>query len=149
MNDQSPLSSPQSEPLTRREERQKRREARQASLADPSRGGAWVAGLLLIVLGGAFLLQNAGVFTIPLTNWWALFIMIPAVGAFDTAGRMYRNAGNHLTAPARSSLFIGLILTLVTLSFLFNLSWTVFGPVLLILTGVGLAVNAMLPDKKE
>lgn len=149
MNDQSPLDTIQPEPLDRHDARRQRRADRQASLDMPSRGSAWIAGLILILLGGAFLLQNMGLSSFSLTNWWALFILIPAIGAFDTAARMYRAADNHLTAPARSSLFIGLILTLVTVSFLLNISWTIFGPVLLVLTGIGLAVNAMLPDGKE
>jgi ABC-type uncharacterized transport system permease subunit len=100
-------------------------------------------------LGVAFLMQNMGTFSIPLKNWWALFILIPAIGAFDTAVRMYRNADNQLTAPARGSLLFGLVLTLVTVSFLFNLNWTIFGPLLIILTGIGLVINTMLPGNKS
>jgi hypothetical protein len=76
--------------------------------------GTWLVGLILIVLGGIFLLRNTGIFDIPLKNWWALFILIPAIGALDTALRMYRSAGNQLTAPARGSLLVGLVLTFVT-----------------------------------
>ncbi len=136
MNDQTPIQ--ENEPLSRREARQERREER---LADPSRPGAWVTGLILIALGAMFLLRNTGTFYIPLTNWWALFIMIPAVGAFDSAFRAYRNAGNQLTAAARSSLMVGAVLTFVTVMFLFNLSWTYFGPILIILVGIGIIFN--------
>ena len=131
MNDQSPNNNPQPEPLDRHEARRQR-------LADPSRGGSWIAGLILIVLGVAFLMQNMGAFFIPLKNWWALFILIPAFGALDTALRIYRSEGNQLTAPARGSLIVGLVLTFVTASFLFDLSWSYFGPVLIILMGIGI-----------
>jgi hypothetical protein len=97
-----------------------------------------MAGLILIVLGGMFLMRNTGTFDIPLQNWWALFILIPAVGALDTGLRMYRSAGNVLTAPARGSLLVGLVLTFVTVSFLFGLDWSYFGPILIILVGVGI-----------
>ena len=57
---------------------------------------------------------------------------------------MYQNAGDQLTAPARGSLFVGLILLLITAMFLFNLSWTLFGPIILILAGIGILINATL-----
>jgi peptidoglycan/LPS O-acetylase OafA/YrhL len=136
MNDQTPIREP--EPFDRREARRQRREQR---LADPSRGGAWVTGLILILLGGMFLLRNTGTFDLPLRNWWALFILIPAIGAFDSALRTYRNAGNQLTAPARSSLLVGTVLAFVTIMFLFDVSWTFFGPILIILVGLGIIFN--------
>lgn len=140
MNDQSHVNDPQPEPLSRHETRIQRRAER---LADPSRGGSWIAGLILIVLGVAFLMQNMGSFTVPLTNWWALFILIPAVGALDTALRTYRNAGNQLTAPARGSLLVGLVLMFVTVVLLFNLSWSYFGPIIIILVGISILSGAL------
>lgn len=135
MNDQL-----NNEPLDRREARHQRRAER---LADPSRGGSWIAGIILIILGGIFLLQNMGSYRFPLQNWWALFILIPAVGAFDTAFRTYRREGT-ITAPARGSLLVGIVLTLVTAAFLFNISWTYFGPALIILAGLGILFNSMV-----
>ena len=59
----------------------------------------------MILLGVAFLLRTTGTFDFPLNNWWALFILIPAIGAFDTALRIYRNSNNQLTGrSAHSSL---------------------------------------------
>lgn len=135
MNDQSPVHDPQPERIDRREARMQRQAGR---LADPSRGGSWVTGLVLIVLGVAFLMQNMGSFSIPLKSWWALFILIPAFGALDTGIRTYRSASNQLTVPARGSLLVGLVLTFVAVSFLFDLSWSYFGPVLIILVGIGI-----------
>ena len=96
----------------------------------------------MILLGLAFLMRTTGNF--PLHNWWALFILIPAVGAFDTALRMYRNEDNQLTGPALGSLLVGLVLTFVTASFLFNLTWSLFGPIILILAGIGILAVAMI-----
>lgn len=145
MNEQSPLNENQPDPLTRREARRQRRAER---LADPSRGGAWVAGIILIVLGIAFLLQNTTGFNIPLKNWWALFILMPAAGAFDAALRTYRSAGNQLTPPAVGSLLVSLVLFFVTAIFLFGLSWSYFGPILIILTGVGILATYMFGNKE-
>ena len=77
-------------------------------------------------------------------NWWALFILIPAAGAFGNAWRTYRSS-QRSTAPARASLISGIVLTMVAAIFLFNLNWTVIGPVLLILAGLGLLINVILP----
>lgn len=103
---------------------------------------SWVGGAILIGLGILFLLNNLDMFY--LENWWALFILLPAVGAFATAWRTYRQ-DQHLSASARANLVGGTILTLVAAMFLFNLDWMIFGPLLLILAGVGLAINALLP----
>jgi hypothetical protein len=143
MNNPSSANNPQSEPLNRHEARQMRREGRHAA-----RGGvSWVAGLILVVLGAAFLLQNTGNFVFPFDNWWALFIMIPAVGAFGNAWSQYQKAG-HWDASARGSVLGGLILTFITCIFLFNLSWTYLGPILIILAGIGILVNFALPGKE-
>ena len=98
---------------------------------------------LLIVVGLVLLAQNFGIST--LNNWWALFILIPAVGALANAWRAYSAAGGHLTGSARGSLIGGLILLMVTAVFLFNLNWSLLGPILIILAGAGLLINTMLP----
>ncbi len=112
------------------------------------RVGAWVAGIILIVLGAAFLAQNTGFRVIPLDNWWALFILIPAVGALGAALRTYRSAGNQWTAPARASLLGGIVLTVLVFGFLFSLDWKYFGPILFILAGLGLLSNSMAGKEK-
>ena len=138
MNEQSPMNESQPTPTDRHEARRQRRAER---LADPSRRGGWGAGLILIILGGLFLLRNIGMFDIPLKNWWSLFILLPAIGSLDTARRLYRSAGNRLTPPASGSLLVSLVLTLVTAVFIFELNWSYFGPILIILTGLGILVT--------
>jgi uncharacterized membrane protein YjjP (DUF1212 family) len=87
-------------------------------------------------------LQNLTSFS--LENWWALFILIPALGAFGNAWKSYQSS-KHLSAPVRASLISGIILTMVAAIFLLNLNWAIIGPVLLILAGAGLLINVMLP----
>ncbi len=95
----------------------------------------WVPGVILILLGGVFLLGNLTHFT--LDNWWALFILIPAVGSFSRAYEHYRQAG-RLDEHAVQALLGGAILTAVTAILLFQLSWALFGPAILILIGLSL-----------
>ncbi len=140
----SPSTNPlQSEPLDRHAAREQRRAARHAAAG----GLNGVAGLILVLLGGAFLLQNMGMLSITIHNWWALFILIPALGSFDTALRAYRNSGNRLTATARGALLAGGIMTVITLAFLFDLDWTYFGPGLIILVGIGVLINSLQPGQ--
>jgi hypothetical protein len=106
--------------------------------------GGWAGGAVLIVIGIIILMQNFG--RLYLNNWWALFILIPALGAFGNAWRSYQDAGGRLSSHARGSLIGGLVLSMITAIFLFNLSWTILGPTLIILAGVGILINAVLPS---
>lgn len=141
MTEQSPIP----EPLSRREARRQRREQHRA---DPTRGDAWIVGMILIVLGGLFLMRTTGALAVPLTNWWALFILIPAFGALSAAWRMYREADNQLTIAARSSLLVGLVLTFITFMFLFEISWTYVGPILIIIVGAAIILNYVLGSQE-
>jgi hypothetical protein len=120
------------------------RAERRARIADrrARRTGSWTLGAVLILVGILLMLDNLNGFT--LENWWALFILIPAIGAFGNAWRSYQNGG-RLSAPARASLISGVLLTMVAAIFLLDLNWTILGPILLILAGGGLIINVILP----
>ena len=143
MNDQIQNNEPYDRREARRQRRAEHREARGIS-----GGSTWVAGLILILLGGAFLMQNVGMYKFPISNWWALFILIPAIGAFERALHFYREANNHVTSQVSGSALSGIVLTLVTFGFLFNIGWTYFGPALIILVGLGILFNSMILEKK-
>jgi len=102
-----------------------------------------LGGAVLILIGVFLMLNNLTGFS--LRNWWALFILIPSMGAFGNAWRIYQK-DERLSASARASLISGFILTMVTAIFLLNLDWTLLGPVLLILAGLGLLINVVLPS---
>jgi hypothetical protein len=103
----------------------------------------WIPGIILIALGLIFLLQNLTNFH--LQNWWALFILIPAIGSFATAWNQYQQAG-RLTSASRGPLIGGLVFTLISLIFLLNLDFSRFWPIFLIIAGLGALVSALLPD---
>ena len=79
-------------------------------------------------------------------NWWALFILIPAVGSLMTAWNIYQANGSQWTGAARGPLITGVILVLVTATFLFGLSWGLMVPLLLILAGAAALLNGMLGE---
>jgi hypothetical protein len=100
--------------------------------------GNWIPGLVLILVGTVFLAHNLWEF--PLHNWWALFILIPALGNFATAYEKYQRAGRW-TRAARSAFIWGFFFVAITAAFLFNISWNLMWPVLLILLGLSFLFN--------
>ncbi len=97
-------------------------------------GGNLIPGIVLIVIGGIFLLSNLTGLSI--NNWWALFILIPAFSNFQNAWRSYQRHG-RLSRGARGSITGGLILTLVAATFLFDfLTWGVVWPLFLVILGL-------------
>jgi hypothetical protein len=123
--------------MERRAERAQRREAARAH----GWSGPWVGGAILIALGLIFLAQNLGVKV--LDNWWALFILIPAIGSLATGWNLYQANSGQWTPAARGSLITGFVLLVVTAAFLFNLNWSWVLPVLLILAGVGVLASVL------
>jgi hypothetical protein len=102
-------------------------------------GDNWIVGVVLIILGGLFLLANflPGSFV---TNWWAVFILIPALYSFNRAWRSYRRHG-RLTPGGRSSLIGGLLILTVALIFLLGLDWGVVWPVFIIIIGLSILLQ--------
>lgn len=103
----------------------------------------WLGGLIIIVIGVAFLLRNFGWVEWPLfENWWAIFILIPALASLGNAWRSYQVQG-HLTGEVIGSLIGGCTLLLVALVFLLQLNWGAIWPVFLILAGLGILLRGM------
>ena len=105
----------------------------------------WFTGVLLILLGVILLMEQLH---IPfLTNWWALFILIPAFWSFIAAWDAIKDAG-RLTRRAGGSLAAGILLTILALIFLFNFNLAVgyFWPAMLLFSGLVLLGTALLPE---
>ncbi len=143
----NPISNPSTPPPEyhdwreqRRAERWARREARWRRHAERPYG--WIGGVILIVVGMVFLLQNMGIAF--LVNWWALFILIPAFWSFVAAWDIYQDNG-YLTRGGACSLAVGILLTILSCSFLLNLYTDLFLPILLIVSGLVLLGTAFFP----
>ncbi|GEM_PF-1353657 len=144
MNNQPGNVNEPSEPKSWSDERRERRQALRDARGNQPGAGTIVAGLLLILLGVVYLLQNVVDLAIPIQNWGALFLLIPVFILFERAIRFYRAAGNRLTSGAWGAGFFGMILIVITAVLLFELDTEIWGPTIIILAGIGILAGAMV-----
>jgi hypothetical protein len=104
-------------------------------------------GLVLVLLGGLFFLQQW--LNLVLYNWWALFLLIPALGAISSGIGWWQRAG-RFTESTRGSFGSGLLLLVVTAMFLLGLDWLAWWPLVLITVGILMLANGFpLPGSRE
>lgn len=117
-------------------------EQNQPEMSDQGGPGIFIAAAILIAVGVVFLLQNMG-YAIP-GNWWALFLLIPAVFALAGAWKSYDQNGRRFGPGMAGSLITALVLIALTLVFLFDIhvNWGAIWPALLIVIGVGVLARA-------
>jgi uncharacterized membrane protein YhaH (DUF805 family) len=100
---------------------------------------SWIPGVILVFVGAILLLRNFLDFEFD--NWWAFFILIPAITNFVGAYQLYRETG-EFSKGVRSRLVWGLIPTLIAFAFFFNADWGLIWPAMLIIGGLGLLLGA-------
>jgi hypothetical protein len=108
----------------------------------PRRGGIWW-GLVLVAIGAIFLLQNIGAISEHF-NWWAVFILVPALSALSGAWFAFERS-KRFDAAVRSALGGGLIILTVALMFMFGVDWNRWWPLMLIVPGFTIFINGF-PD---
>jgi hypothetical protein len=102
------------------------------------RGGiGW--GLVLVAIGVIFLLQNLGALSQHF-NWWAVFILVPALSALSGAWFAFLRS-KRFGAAVRSALGGGVIILTVALMFMFDLDWSLWWPLMLIVPGFTIFIN--------
>jgi hypothetical protein len=102
--------------------------------------GAMWGGVVLIGIGSVFLLQTMNILPRGF-NWWAFFILIPGLGMFYKAYQTYQENG-RVDGRLRGTLIGATAATMVAVIFLFNLSWGLMWPAMLIAIGVVLFATA-------
>jgi len=115
--------------------------------------GSWssgqaLSGFVLVVIGLLFLAQNY--LGTPIENWWAAFILIPAIGSLWAAWVAWRLTRNGYAAAG--PLTGGLLMLALALIFLLNLPWGQIWPVFIVILGVGALLPSFLggrPRKRE
>jgi hypothetical protein len=102
----------------------------------------WFVGASLILIGIIYLLQDLGI-TYP-TNWWALFILIPALWAFFMAWESFQE-NQRITWRTIRSFTLGILAAILTIAYLMNLDVVIYWPLLLILAGLFFLGIALIP----
>jgi hypothetical protein len=100
----------------------------------------WI-GLAFIAGGAIVLLNQSGLISFEL-NWWAFFILIPAIGSFSSPYHRYRATNNlfdmSVMMPALIGLFmIGLMFNLLSGNG-WNFNWNLLWPIMFIIIGLGM-----------
>jgi hypothetical protein len=101
-------------------------------------GSLWV-GIAFVLFGIIMILQTAHL--VFLNNWWALFIMIPALSLFGRAWTRARDSGGRFTRRVAGAISGGLFISAVALFFLFNVDWGRYWPVFIVLAGLNLLLR--------
>ena len=90
-------------------------------------------GLIMIAVGVVFLVMQYS--DIRFDNWWALFILIPALLAWSKAASLWKAAG-RMNQGVISTLAGSLIPLFIASIFLFNWDWGRIWPGFIILAGI-------------
>lgn len=107
--------------------------------ATEDKGSNWIMALVLIVVGTGLLLSNFTAFS--LHNWWALFLLIPAITMLRHVWAEYQRHG-RLTSRSTGALIGGLTVLAAMAVFLFNLSWSRLWPIGFIFGGISILLSS-------
>lgn len=102
-----------------------------------------IVGLAMLSMGVVFLAGQTGWFELPFTfNWWAFYLLIPAVGFAFAAVHLYRKSGRRLTAGVLTQgiLAVGMTAFAVTLMFgiYLPINWGAIWPLFIIAIGLSI-----------
>jgi hypothetical protein len=100
----------------------------------------WI-GLAFIAGGAIVLLNQSGLLSFEL-NWWAFFVLIPAIGSFSNAYNRYRATNNLFDMSVMMPALIGLFMIGLMFNLLrgngWNFNWNLLWPIMLIIIGLGM-----------
>ena len=114
-----------------------------------NRNNAIFGGVALLLIGTYFLLQTMGItdgLNFP-HNWWAIFILIPAVASGWQAFQAYNRSG-EFTDQVRNQGIFSVIMLVVAGVFLFDLDWGTIWPVFLIIGGLAALMGAFKGNRE-
>lgn len=104
----------------------------------------WI-GAGMILLGGGFLVQNLGIADLHTLSapfrWWAIAILIPAVGGFYNAWKIYQH-DQQVSWAVRSLAGFGAICLIVGGVAFIGIPWVWLFPLILIGIGVAILLSA-------
>jgi len=105
---------------------------------------AIIFSLILMLVGVLTFLVQTDIFI--LRNWWVIFILLPGITFLYVALADYR-ANKGISFKAVVFFLLGSVLNAVGVILLFELSWKVFWPLIIMFPGLGLIVSAFFLNK--
>lgn len=100
----------------------------------------WI-GLAFIAGGAIVLLNQTGLVSFDF-NWWALFIIFPAIGSFSGAYKRYRATNNLFDMGVMIPVLMGLFMLALAFNLLsgngWNFNWNLLWPAMFIIIGLGM-----------
>jgi hypothetical protein len=105
------------------------------------RGHSPLVGIVIIIIGVIFLLENLYIIDIGY-HWWALFFLIPISFLASDIWCMRKNNQGKIPASARGK-FIGMaVLLFIMFVFLLGLDWGMIWPVFIIIGGLSIILSS-------
>ncbi len=107
---------------------------------NPFRLSGW-SGLVMVAFGLLTLwLTVSGT---RIENWWAGFILLPALFFMALAGGLFYWQNGRFNIAVTVNLGIGLVILTVAVMFFLNLDWGIWWPMMIIVPGVAVAINRL------
>ena len=138
------VSSPETESAERGKKTGDREEETEESKEERKRENSWMMGISIVLVGATFLLEQAGI--LHLTNWWAIFLVVPAVSSFINVFRRFRQEG-RVTHKVTAPIISGLASLVLAFFFLFDLDIGKLWPVFVILAGISILLSYLFRNK--
>lgn len=110
--------------------------------AQPKKKSSGVTWGLILIFGGIILFSQQLGLLGPRYNWWALFILVPALASFGGAFTAMQKTGKF-NAAVRGGLGGGIVLLTLSLMFLFGLDWAVWWPLMVLAGGVSVFLEGL------
>ncbi len=123
------------------------RESRLERIAERRAGrrNTWIVGLVLAVAGTALLIQNTT--HLYFYNWESLLLLIPAIALLVRGFNQLQTSEGRLTSRVRGSFMASFVFFAITGVLYFNLNTNIFGPILLMVIGLAIVANSVMPKK--
>lgn len=105
---------------------------------------AWFGGVVLIIVGLAFIVENLHLPFIKEGNWWAIFLLIPILAILDDIYHIYTTTPEGKAGAITSKVVGLLIVSAIMVIFLFGINLGIYWPVLLIAAGLAFLIAAII-----
>lgn len=110
--------------------------------AKPKKKSSGMVWGLILIIGGVILFSQQLGWLGPRYNWWALFILVPALASFGGAFSALQETGKF-NAAVRGGLGGGIVLLTLSLMFLLGLDWGVWWPLMVLAGGLSVFLEGL------